>query len=64
MWCAHHGSKFQRLVDGESREMNVILGAVRDVSAEVFGNILWRKRVLEYFTLNEMIFCALIGKGF
>ena len=44
--------------------MNVVFRAVRDVSAEVFGNILRRERVVVYFTLYKMIFCALIGEGF
>lgn len=64
MWCAHLGSKPQRLVDCKGREMNVILRAVRDVAPEVLGDILWRERVVVHFTLNEMIFCALIRESF
>jgi hypothetical protein len=44
--------------------MNIIFGAVSDVSAEVLGNVLWSERVIVHFTLHEMIFCALIGKRF
>jgi hypothetical protein len=44
--------------------MNVILGAVCDVAAEVTGNILWRERVVVHFTLNEMILRALISESF
>jgi hypothetical protein len=44
--------------------MNIILGAVSDVAAVVFGNIFWSERVIVHITLHEMIFCALIGKRF
>src|SRR5229473_7800161 len=64
MWCAHLGCKPQRLIDREGGEMNVILRTVRDVTAEVLRNILWRERVVVYFTLNKMIFYALIGERF
>ena len=63
MWCAHLGSKPQRLVDCERRKVNIILGAVRDVATEVLEYILWRKRVVVHFTLNEMILLALIGES-
>ena len=63
MWCAHLGSKPQRLVDCEGREMNVILWAVRDVAAEVLGNVLWGERIVVHFTLNEVIFCTLISES-
>jgi hypothetical protein len=64
MWCAHLSCKPQRLIDREGGEMNVILRAVRDIAAEVLSDILWRERVVVYFTLHKMIFCALIGERF
>lgn len=64
MWRAHLGRKPQRLVDRECGEMNVILGAISDVATVVLGNIFWTERVIVHFTLHEMVFCALIGKGF
>ncbi len=44
--------------------MNVILGAIRDVATEVLEYILWGERVVVHLTLNEMIFCALVGESF
>jgi hypothetical protein len=64
MWCAHLGGKPQGLVDCEGREMNIVLGAVRDVAAEVLGDVFRGERVVVHFTLNEMIFCALISESF
>ena len=58
------GRKPQRLIDRQSREMYVVLGAVNDISPEFFGDILWSQGVIMYLALHEMIFCTLIGKRF
>lgn len=51
-------------VSSTVRAGNVILGAVRNVAVEVLENILSRGCVVVHFTLNKMIFCALIGESF
>jgi hypothetical protein len=62
MGCTHLGRKPQGLIDRESREMNVILGAINDISTEFLGDLLGGKRVIVDLPFDEMIFCALIGK--
>jgi hypothetical protein len=64
VWRTHLGREPERLIDRESREMDIVLWAINDVSAKFLGNNIWGQRVIMYLALHEMIFCTLIGKYF
>jgi hypothetical protein len=63
MWCAHLGGKPQGLVDREGREMNATSGQYVTPSRKCL-KMSSGECVVVHFSLNEMIFCALIGESF
>lgn len=62
MWSTHSSGEAKSVVDRKSWEVNVIFGAVDDISTVMLLDVFGREGVVVDLTVNRMIFCTLVGK--
>jgi hypothetical protein len=62
VWSAHLRRKGQSLLDGQRREVDVILGAVHHVATIVSTDLRGRERVVVYLAFDSMELAMTIGK--
>lgn len=58
---ARRGGELERSLDGESREVDVVLRAVLHIAAELLVELLGFDGVVIHLPRDRMILCALVG---
>jgi len=64
VWGTSLGCEPNRFLDGEGREMNVVLGGVLDVTAIVIGDLLGGQGTVVDITLDVVVGIALVCDHF
>lgn len=58
--CTSLGCELYRFLDGQSGEMNVVLGGVLNVTAILSGDLLWGQRIVVDFALDIVVGITLV----
>lgn len=58
----HSSREAKSVVDRKSWEVDVIFGAVDDISSVMFLDVFGREGVVVDLAMNRMVFCTLVGK--